>query len=106
MKTTPKTQQHWEDHINAWRLSGLTQAAYCEQHSLNLNQLIYQKSKHDGKRQHQPNAKPSTSAFASVAVTPSSRSEGLTLRLASGVQLSGIDAANLVVTKAVIELLS
>ncbi len=27
----------WKDHIEAWQASGLSQAAYCRQHGLNVN---------------------------------------------------------------------
>ena len=28
---------HWKNHIEAWQVSGLSQAAYCRQHGLNAN---------------------------------------------------------------------
>lgn len=102
MQASQETQNYWSKHINAWKASGLTQAAYCEQQNLNLNQLIYQKSKLDGK--HQPKNNVPSSGFAAVTVSPA-RSEGLTLTFPTGIQLSGIDANNLTLAKQVMGLL-
>ncbi len=99
MQAPQETQNYWSKHINAWKASGLTQAAYCEQQNLNLNQLVYQKSKHDGK--HQPKSKVPSSGFAAVTISPV-RSEGLTLTFPTGVQLSGIDTGNLTLAKQII----
>jgi len=29
--------EHWQNHIEAWQVGGLSQAAYCRQHGLNPN---------------------------------------------------------------------
>jgi len=34
-------REHWRAHSKAWSQSGKTQAAYCEQHSLNLKTFAY-----------------------------------------------------------------
>lgn len=31
----------WAEHVQAWRSSGLTQVAYCEQHQLNTKSFGY-----------------------------------------------------------------
>ena len=33
--------QRWAVHVQRWRESGLTQAAYCQQHDLNRHTLTY-----------------------------------------------------------------
>jgi hypothetical protein len=32
----------WREHSAAWKLSGLTQAAYCEQKGINYQSFVYQ----------------------------------------------------------------
>lgn len=102
MQAPQQTEEYWTDHINAWKSSGLTQADYCDQHNLTLNQLVYQKSKRDGKRQ--PSINTPSSRFATVAI-PTCHSEGLKLTFISGIQLSGIDSSNLTLAKDIIEAL-
>lgn len=34
-------QENWQRHMTAWQQSGTTQAAYCEQHGLNLKTFAY-----------------------------------------------------------------
>ncbi|MFL1547325.1 IS66 family insertion sequence element accessory protein TnpA [Pseudomonas sp. O39] len=40
---TPLTARRtfWAEHVQAWRSSGLTQVAYCEQHQLNTKSFGY-----------------------------------------------------------------
>ena len=34
-------REHWRAHTEAWSQSGQTQAAYCEQHGINLKTFAY-----------------------------------------------------------------
>ncbi|WP_428635189.1 IS66 family insertion sequence element accessory protein TnpA, partial [Sedimenticola sp.] len=36
-------QQHWAEHLQAWRESGLSQQAYCQQQGLKPHQFWYWK---------------------------------------------------------------
>ena len=36
-----EAMQRWAVHVQRWRESGLTQAAYCQQHDLNRHTLTY-----------------------------------------------------------------
>lgn len=38
-------QSYWQDHIRAWEESGLSQAAYCEAHSLAIQTFGYWRRK-------------------------------------------------------------
>jgi hypothetical protein len=38
-------QTFWRGHIDAWRQSGLSQAAYCTQHDLSLSSFAYWRHK-------------------------------------------------------------
>lgn len=100
MQTSQQTEEYWTNQIEAWKASGLTQAAYCDQNNINLNQLVYQKSKRDGKRT--PSVVTASSGFASVAIS-SHHDAGLKLTFPSGIQLSGIDANNLVLANQIIK---
>ena len=35
----------WKDHSSAWKLSGLTQQAYCEQAGIGYRHFVYQHSR-------------------------------------------------------------
>lgn len=41
MKTLESRRQYWVEHVSAWRRSGLSQVAYCREHSLVPRQLGY-----------------------------------------------------------------
>jgi len=45
MKTLTEKQQHWSSIIAEWSHSGLSQADYCRQHRLDLNQFYAWKYK-------------------------------------------------------------
>ena len=40
----------WHGHIEAFRASGLTRAAFCRRHGLKLHQFIYWKKRYDKSR--------------------------------------------------------
>lgn len=71
----------WKDHIEAWQASGLTQAAYCRQHKLNVGTFA-------GRLREYRTSAATVEAARLIpirlepAVTPPSAS--LILRLASG----------------------
>ncbi len=43
MKTPAKTSGpgFWKEHSEAWKASGLTQEAYCEQEGISYNSFVY-----------------------------------------------------------------
>lgn len=41
MDTPQAKHEYWNDHIRAWRASGLSQIAYCDRHGLKLANLAY-----------------------------------------------------------------
>lgn len=47
MKTSSKTQTQglWKNHSEAWKVSGLTQQAYCEQEGISYRSFVYQHSR-------------------------------------------------------------
>jgi len=92
IKTTDTTV--WKKHIEQWKKSGLSQAAYCREHQLDDSQLSYFKRKFAGtlitsKPQAQSNG------FVHVQMSPATApAEPLTLHFANGAHLSGITGAN------------
>jgi hypothetical protein len=44
MKTRSKTQAPglWKEHSEAWKASGITQQAYCEQEGISYHSFVYQ----------------------------------------------------------------
>ena len=89
----------WTNHIEQWKKSDLSQAAYCREHQLDQSQLSYFKRKFAGTLMPgKPKVK--SSGFVSVQVTPQVQPiEPLTLHFANGAHLSGITAANVTVVK-------
>ena len=95
--TSTQNQQaklFWSNHIDQWRSSGLSQAAYCRQHDLCQQKFSYRK------RQSvccEENTDTST-GFARVQVAPSipfAEGIGLSLRFNDGISLEGITESNL-----------
>ncbi len=80
-------RETWLAHVQAWRGSGITQSAYCQQHVLNPNRLAYWI-----KRERRPAADALT--LVPLTVRPSASGESIALRHPSGWQLSlpsGVD---------------
>jgi hypothetical protein len=84
----------WKNHIDQWKQTDLSQAAYCREHQLDESQLSYYKRKFAGTL---VSSKPQvqSSGFVNVQVAPEAQPvETLTLHFANGAHLSGITAAN------------
>ena len=97
MPQSKTTEKIWLQHIHAWRNSQLSQAAYCQQKNLKYHQFTYWKLKFD---EQSPKVVHATSTgFAAVALNSLPTTDGLQLIFPSGVKLSGIQSANLVVVK-------
>ena len=94
--TLSERKAHWLHHIDNWRCSGLSQSAYCREHSLKSNQLSYWKRKLSiPDIEHQPMPGTQASAFIPIRVGCAEVSGGFHLRLPNGCQLSGIEAQHL-----------
>lgn len=74
--TSEQKRTYWQNHIEGWQLSGLTQKAYCNQHDLELSTFTYW-------RAQSARSKPS-SKLIPVTVT---YTQAITLTLAGGLQL-------------------
>ena len=88
METMHARREFWARHVQAWRDSGLTQVAYCQQHELKPKAFAY------WIRRHKQASSPPT--LVPLAVRGSSVSGELLLQHACGWQLAlpaGVDAA-------------
>jgi len=74
--TSKQKRSYWQNHIEGWKQSGLTQKAYCMQHDLKSSSFAYW-------RTQSINSKPG-SKLIPVAVT---HPQVITLTLAGGLQL-------------------
>jgi hypothetical protein len=94
---TSQNSTFWKNHIEQWKKSDLSQAAYSREHQLDQSQLSYYKRKFAGTLiPDKPQVK--SNGFVSVQVTPEVQPiEPLTLHFANGAHLSGITAANVTV---------
>ncbi|WP_407635331.1 IS66 family insertion sequence element accessory protein TnpA [Methylohalobius crimeensis] len=43
-------EQFWQEHFDAWRVSGLSQAEYCKQHGLKFSHFAYWRTRNNKQR--------------------------------------------------------
>jgi hypothetical protein len=84
MKTSAKTQSQglWKDHSEAWKASGITQQAYCEQEGISYRKFVYQHNRLMSQTKKVPisfiEAKPESAIISNLA-------SGLQLMLPNGI---------------------
>ncbi len=64
-----QSHRFWQQHIEAWRSSGLTQAEYARQHQLVVKRFSYHKRRYFSESGAKPTASSSTAALVPVTVT-------------------------------------
>lgn len=101
------TQAQWQHHIDTWRSSALSQKAYCHEAEISLHQFGYWRRKlRTAAEQHD---KKSVSALVPVARSepnPVRLTAGLSITLATGVVIQGIEPGNMSVVTELIGQLS
>ena len=89
MQSSMSKTRYWQEHVESWQSSGLSQKAYCQQHNLKPYNLSYWKNKLDTQQEAK-----TTGGF--VAVTLNSISEtlpqGLNLHLSNGHPINGFSS--------------
>jgi hypothetical protein len=88
---------HWQQHIQHWRDTGLSGAAFCKQQSLSYHQFVYWRRKLEGPGDATDIERVPTSGFARVAQiasAPNLESNDLTLKLPGGMAITGLHAGN------------
>jgi hypothetical protein len=96
MNSTERTH-HWQQHIEHWRDTGLSGAAFCKQQSLSYHQFVYWRRKLEGPGDATDIERVPTSGFARVAQiasAPNLESNDLTLKLPGGMAITGLHAGN------------
>ena len=88
---------HWQQQVDEWRMSGLSQRAYCLKHNLKSYQLSYWKCKFDRLQTSNsaPSPKLSSPNLVPLAVSQGHSSLSLCLRFPNGCELSGIEPQHL-----------
>ncbi len=92
-RNTPDTRTtYWKTQIDAWQASGQSQLAFCKANDLNYPNFGYwlRKFRHEGIT---PAAPRRSSGF--VPVVAAALPGELTLRLPSGIELTGVTEKNL-----------
>lgn len=80
---------YWKQHVDAWKRSGESQAAYCRRHQLKAHQMIYWRQVFSD---DQPFA---DEGFLAIDLSGASQASDLTLTLPNGVKISEITSENL-----------
>jgi len=94
----------WENHIEHWHSSDLTQVSYCQQHDLIAHRFTYWKRKLQGSGKTV--SKKSSSGFAKVALIPALPPDAeLSVKFSDGSCLQGINEQNLLAATRLIEVL-
>ena len=95
------TAEYWIQQVQAWKLSGLSQAKFCRHNELVYNQFIYQRAKLEA-GVLAPRTQQSENGFARVNVKPAQEEE-LTLSLPNGFILRGINTQNVSVVRELLD---
>ena len=102
MKAPNDLTKQWQQRLQTWRDSGLSQKEWCTQHDIKQPQFWYWKKKL-GVSQH---SSPLKNGFVPVTLSQKTRlSPELTVALPNGLTVSGIDQNNLSLAGQLIELL-
>jgi hypothetical protein len=92
-------QGFWKEHSDAWKASGLTQAAYCAQHGISYQSFVYQHNRIFCK------TKGSTVNFIEAnpeKVPANSPAAGLQLMLPNGIRVGIANEVNVALLKTVL----
>jgi len=92
---------YWKQQIQAWKLSGLSQAQFCKDNNLIYHRFVYWRGKFDDATRVS-STKEDRGGFAAVSVRPDV-DRGLTLSLPSGLVMRGICAENLSVVRQLLD---
>ena len=100
--TTPTDlAAYWQQHIDQWKISGQSQAKFCQANELSYHRFVYWRQKFE----RGPGSSQTTresGGFATVEYRPEANG-GLTLSLPNGLVLRGICADNVSVVRQLLE---
>ena len=101
--TSEALTTYWREQIEAWRVSGKSQQAFCQQHDLIYHRFTYWRRK---LTDHERERRPVHSALVPVRYRPTPSETMLSLVLPSGIELRGIVLDNLAVVQQLLGRLS
>jgi len=97
-RVTSQQKQVWSEHVKRQPRSNLSQRAYCEKHKINLRQFGYWKRVSESKATlpvKNASRPARANKFVPVQLTTRTSYQALTVTLANGVSITGIDENNL-----------
>ena len=83
-QSKPQGQGFWKEHFESWKVSGLTQQAYCSREGISYQSFVYQQSRANSKLKKAP------ISFIEAKIKPevsSKDSSGLQVILPNGVRI-------------------
>lgn len=91
----------WLEQVNAAEASGVSSAQFCQEKDLNYSQFMYWRQKF----QKPSVSAPATKACGFVKAESSliHSASGLSVSLPNGIQIHGIDSANLILVRSLLE---
>jgi hypothetical protein len=92
---------YWQQQVDAWKLSGLSQAEFCKVNELLYHRFVYWRGKFEG-ISSKPQVNQSRGGFAAVSVRHDV-DRGLTLSLPNGLVVRGICSENLSVVRQLLD---
>jgi transposase-like protein len=85
----------WQQHIERWQESDLTQRSYCREHNLKPHQFSYWKRKLKSSPSGEDSANETASGFVRIQLEPPpQKMSQLRVQCCDGTELSGINADN------------
>lgn len=103
-ESTQDRHEFWQEHVNAYNISGLSKARYCRENNLTYHLFIYWASKFSSDTGiDAAESSPSTSKLVPVLLNEPEAASGLQLHLPNGVLISGISAQTVGMVGALIE---
>ena len=91
---------YWQEHINRWRESGLSQSAYCQREGLKLHCWYYW---HKKLTQIPADKSRSRNDFIAVEVMSQARDQSLSVKLPNGIIIDGISTDNMALVGALLK---
>ena len=109
MSNGNQLKEQWQQRIQSWRQTSLSQAQWCKQNNVKPSQFWYWRKKLEGSSTSLKKDK-TVSSFVPVALapepkTPSTEATPLSISLPGGVTVSGIDHSNLALVRQLVGLL-
>lgn len=102
IKDTGELTAYWQQQIEAWQSSGLSQNQFCQRHELTYHRFVYWRRKLEVSARSRSSGR--RSGFAVVNYQPEFDA-GLTLSLPNGLVVRGISAGNISLVRQLLDCL-